>query len=58
VLFVEKGYRNGEDVYAAQGQTDAGRYLTAFFILKANGAALIISAREMSQRERRSYARR
>lgn len=26
-LFVERGYRTGEDVYAAMGQTDAGRYI-------------------------------
>ena len=25
--FVEKGHREGEDVYAALGRTDAGRYL-------------------------------
>ena len=25
--FVESGYRPGEDVYSASGQTDAGRYL-------------------------------
>jgi uncharacterized DUF497 family protein len=28
--FVEKGYKSGEDVYAALGQTDAGRYLIVF----------------------------
>lgn len=28
--FVEKGYRQGEDVYSALGQTDAGRYLVVF----------------------------
>ncbi len=31
---VESGYRKGEDVYSACGQTNAGRYLIAFFILK------------------------
>ena len=30
--FVESGYRKGEDVYSASGQTDAGRYLIVFFI--------------------------
>jgi hypothetical protein len=30
--FVEKGYRTGEDVYAALGRTEAGRYLTVFFV--------------------------
>jgi uncharacterized protein len=28
--FVESGQRFGEDVYAATGQTDAGRYLIVF----------------------------
>lgn len=32
--FVEKGEREGEDVYLALGQTDAGRYLTVLFIYK------------------------
>ena len=34
--FVESGYRKGEDVYSAAGQTDAGRYLIVFFIQKPN----------------------
>jgi hypothetical protein len=53
--FIEKGYRPGEDVYAASGQTEAGRYLVVFFILKPKQEALIISARDMTRRERRSY---
>lgn len=32
--FIEKGHRKGENVYAAFGQTDAGRYLTCFFVCK------------------------
>jgi len=32
--FAEKGHRKGEDVYAAMGQTYAGRYLTIFFVYK------------------------
>jgi uncharacterized DUF497 family protein len=32
--FVEKGHRPGENVYAAFGQTDAGRYLIVFFVYK------------------------
>ncbi len=43
--FVESGYREGEDVYSASGQTDAGRYFLAiFFVHKPNNIALIISA--------------
>ena len=55
--FVSKGNRSGEDVYSAMGQTDAGRYLIVFFIQKLNRRALIISARDMTQTERRNYGR-
>ena len=56
--FVESGHRPGEDVYAAMGQTDAGRYLTVFLIRKEHNAALILSARNMDEKERRRYERR
>jgi uncharacterized DUF497 family protein len=52
----EKGRVQGEDVYVAYGQTAAGRYLVVFFILKDQTAALPISARDMTQAERRYYA--
>jgi hypothetical protein len=39
--FVESGRRSGEDVYTANGQTDAGRYLIVFFIHKSANRALI-----------------
>lgn len=56
--FASKGRRTqDEDVYAAYGQTDAGRYLTVFFIHKPGGRALIISARDMDGKERRQYGR-
>ncbi|HLM02424.1 MAG TPA: hypothetical protein VK400_15335 [Pyrinomonadaceae bacterium] len=32
--FVEKGHRKDENVYAALGQTDAGRYLVCFLFIK------------------------
>jgi len=57
-FFVESGHRPGEDVYAACGQTDAGRYLIVFFIHKAKNAALILSARDMDEKERRRYERK
>jgi uncharacterized DUF497 family protein len=54
--FVESGYRQGEDVYSATGQTDAGRYLIIFFIYKKqSNAALILSARDMDKEERKHY---
>ena len=55
---VQKGHVPGEDLYAALGQTDAGRYLTIFFIYKSTREALILSARDMDAKERRQYARR
>lgn len=55
--FVESGSWSGEDVYAALGRTDAGRYLTVIFINKPARVALIVSARDMDRKERRSYER-
>ena len=54
---VQKGHA-GEDLYAALGQMDAGRYLIIFFIYKSTHEALILSARDMDEKERRQYARR
>ena len=51
--FVEAGYSSGEDVYAASGQTDVGRYLVIFFILKRDNTALVLIARDMDPIERR-----
>jgi uncharacterized protein len=56
--FVEKGHRSGENVYAALGRTDAGRYLIAFFVRKKDGRALIVSARDMTNAERRRYGKK
>lgn len=56
--FVEKGHRSGEDVYAAMGQTDGGRYLIVFFVYKTDKRALIVSARDMTRAERRLYEER
>ena len=55
IRFIEKGNRENENIYAAYGQTDAGRYLTVFFIYKQDKNALILSARDMSNAERRKY---
>jgi uncharacterized DUF497 family protein len=56
--FVENGHRPGEDVYAALGQTEAGRHLITFFISKGDGDVLPLSARDMTQAERRRYGRK
>ncbi|TAK03518.1 BrnT family toxin [bacterium] len=55
---VGRGDVAGEDVYSAMGQTAGGRYLIVFFVLKAAGRALVISAREMKPKERRQYAKK
>jgi uncharacterized DUF497 family protein len=59
IRFAENGHRVGEDVYAAFGQTLGGRYLAVFFIYKpARTTAVIISARDMSDKERKAYGRK
>ena len=59
IRFAEKGYTKGNDVYGALGQTFAGRYLAVFFVYKPEMAtAIIISARDMSKKERKSYAKK
>jgi uncharacterized DUF497 family protein len=58
VRFVEKGDQPGEDLYAAYGQTVAGRWLLIFYVLKPRQAVLVISARNMERTERRLYGRK
>ena len=52
-----RGRRPGEDLYKAYGQTEAGRYLFIVFIYKRDRRALILSARDMTSKERRLYQR-
>ncbi len=59
IRFAEKGHQEGKDVYAAFGQTFGGRYLAVFFIYEPDTAiAVVISARDMSAKERKSYGRK
>jgi uncharacterized DUF497 family protein len=59
IRFAEKGHTRGNDVYAAFGQTFSGRYLSVFFIYKPETkTAIIISARDMSDKERKAYGRK
>jgi len=58
IRFVEQGHQEGEDLYAAYGQTDAGHYVIAFFVLKRDSQALVISARDMEGKERKTYGRK
>jgi len=52
---IEKGKIKGEDLYVALGRTGAGRYLVVFFIMKTSKEALILTARDMTEKERRGY---
>ncbi len=54
---VAKGHRPGENLYIALGQTDEGRYLIVFFIYKKTKEALIVTARNMTKKERKHYGR-
>lgn len=56
--FIEVGDVEGEDMYSAMGQTDAGRYLIIYFVHKIGDEALIISARDMTSKERRTYGKK
>lgn len=54
----ERGKVEGEHLYNALGRTKAGRYLSVFFIKKLRNNALIITARDMNERERRRYEKK
>jgi len=54
----EKGRVEGEHLYNALGKTETGRYLSVFFIRKLDNRALIVTARDMNNNERRRYANR
>jgi uncharacterized DUF497 family protein len=56
--FHEKGRVLGENMYSVLGQTETGRYLIIFFLLKPGNRALIVSARDMDFSERKRYERK
>jgi uncharacterized DUF497 family protein len=59
IRFAEQGHMENNDVYAVFGQTFSGRYVVVFFVYKPDMAtAIIISARDMSTKERRAYGRK
>ncbi len=59
IRFISKGRKSrDENVYAAYGQTEDSRYLSVFFIYKKGNFALIISARDMDNKERKRYGRK
>jgi len=55
---IKEGNVRGEDLYRALGQTNSGRYLVVFFLYKETSEALVISARDMTDKERKNYAKR
>ncbi len=58
VRFVERGFRQGEDVYSALGRTRGGRYLIVYFVYKPRTReALVVTARRMTRKERRQYGK-
>ena len=57
-LFIETGDVEGEDLYAAMGRTEAARYIIIYFVHKRTAEALIVSARNMTRREKRYYAKK
>jgi len=59
IRFAEKGHIEGNDVYGGFGQTFGRRYLSVFFVYKPETkTAIIISARDMSNKERKAYGRK
>ena len=54
----ESGEVEGEDLYNALGRTKGGRYLSVFFIKKLNNKALIVTARDMNDREPRRHGKK
>ena len=55
---IERCYVACEDLYAASGQTEFGRYLIVYFIHKSTTDALVISAREMDEQEKGRYGKK
>ena len=45
-------------MFVAFGKTDGGRHLTILFVNKKNSRALVISARDMSKKERKRYGKK
>jgi uncharacterized DUF497 family protein len=52
-------YRKGKSgKYLAYGVTNSGTYITIVFVLKQGGKVRVITAREMSDKERKYYKKR
>ena len=55
---LEGGNVKGEDLFVSFGRTNAGRYLSVLFVRKKDRRALVISARDMTKRERKRYGQK
>lgn len=49
--------REGDDRYLAFGPTDDGRYLLLVFVIKRHRTIRVLSAYDMTERDRRMYRR-
>jgi uncharacterized DUF497 family protein len=58
ILKAERGDVPGEDLYSALGQTDAGRYIVIYYVQKLSKDALVISARNMNEAEKKRYGKK
>ena len=54
-ILKEAGFKTGEDVYAAFGKTTTGRFLSVFFVYTKDNQAIIVFARDASDKERKKY---
>jgi len=52
---LEGGNVKSEDLFVSSGRTNTGRYLSVLFVRKKDRRALVISARDMTKRERKRY---
>ena len=52
---LEKGEVKGENLYIAFGKTNGGRHLSVLFVRKKDQRGLVISARDMTSKERKKY---
>jgi len=55
---LEGGHVKGEDLFIAFERTNGGRYLSVLFVKKKDKRALVISARDMTKKERKRYGKR
>ena len=59
ILFDRPFYqRSREDKYIVYAVTQEGRYLFIVFVIKDNGWIRVISARDMSEKEKRYYKKK